>query len=1566
MADIVTDHYELDTVGSAPLGWTNGGTACDVFDVQNTLATPDGTKYMRCDRASTGNAQLLARGSSVSGPGAVEFLMRQENAQETTAFQLLSGGWGPAEVRVKIRFRGNVAQNIEYYDDATSLWTSSGVNWAVDTWYRFRIEVNNAADTYTLYVDNTLCTLIPVRMENYATLDNFDRLLFNIQGDDSNITYVDNFEIYTHKKWIGGTSTNWATADNWAPNGVPLVTDSVRFTDQSLTTNQPVLDQSRDIANLLIDDNNLGPNSVSLSLNGFTLTASKLDHDSGGTIAVGSGTLTLTAAADMNGTITVSTGTVNGDGTWDGTGGTVTFTGAGTLALSSLVTAVAATLTSTAGTVKYDMPGGAGSQTIDPNVTYYNLWVAGSGTKTLGGNLTANNNVEVSAATLEVSTYTLTVGATATVNGGTLKMSGSGGILKIGSGGTLQMSSGTIQVTGVPTIQRLTTSGVEGTNFFNVNFTGGTLDVSQWDIRSVNSLGVRIGSGVTVTKFDNIAWAGTFESTGSPSILLDITAQTATLSGHTFPTSWGTHQPAAGEDFNVRANTSGTVTMQDATGDWGGEDDDNDNGGTVTWTTTGIIWEGNSSVTWSTGSNWAGGTAPGAGDKAIIPSSPVGSFDDPTVTADTTIDLLNIATGRTITINNTITLTVDGDGSGTLVSGSGTLAGSGTLKVTPLANRTLNDASLTFPGLTVTAGDNLVNVTVTDGTTVTVTGVLELANGSLDVGSATLDLNQVDFRSSVSAAGEGLVSTDIGATFLVSGNWAIANGARFDTGPGCLVKFDGTAAQVIDIEGAADVDFNRLTVANSSATVTVYDNSGFRLLVLGQLIVGSGANFVVQDLLDPDAALTFNDGGSNNGTLRLEGGLADDLTELGSTFTPASGTVVYAGAASETVFTLINDVTPISYNNLTIDNTGATTATQQAAVLDINGNFLINDSDASFTASTSDLTLAGNFTNNGDFIASAGVNVTLDGGTQTVTISGAGDTDFRDLTVNGTLTDTLASNVTVTDTLTVTGGTLDTATYTLTAGNITINGGKFTMTGSGTTLKIANAGTLSMTSGTFNIADVATVPKITTSGTEGTNFYSVSLTGGVLDVAELDIRSVNTSGVVIGSGVTIRRFDQVEWSSTFDSSAAASVMLDVTAQTTSFGGHVFPASWGTHAADIAVRANTSGIVSMEDATGDWAGEDDDSDNGGTVNWIQLGAKANLFDDTFHGQVGAANPVRWYPNGSPTVAIVQNGGVAADEDEYCSITRSLANEGGYFTFNPVTSGKMVVEWLARKSNTTDATEFYVTDVGAGSNRAQVRFSGAGNIQYYNGTGWVTTTTYAADTWYRWRLELNEDADTFDVYLNNASQVTGVTMQNNGTAKMGAFEASVRSSDSNTTLVDDVEVYTHKKWIGGTSANWATAANWAPSGVPAVSDTVRFTDQTLTTNQPDLDSSRTVAGMLIDDDGFGPNNTDVDILTFALTDSGVLTLDSSGNLDVASGTVTAQGAADVDGTITLTTGTVNGDGSWDGTGGTITLTGAGSLILSNTVTAVAGTLTGTVGTVRYDAAVNQTVDTGLTYF
>jgi hypothetical protein len=287
------------------------------------------------------------------------------------------------------------------------------------------------------------------------------------------------------------------------------------------------------------------------------------------------GTVTFTATTDAisGGTFDGGSATLDFNAPFTLSGGTFILSSGSNLFATTFTISGTPTFTVGTNTVTFDF----GNATINSNQAFHHVTINSISTKTLGAALDANGTLTVQAGTFQIGGNTLTA-ANATVSGGTLSMTGSGGKLKISGSGTLSMSSGAITVADVATPVELTTSDTVTPTYVGVSLTGGTLNILELAVNYLKNTGFVIGSGVTVTNFNKVTWSATSQAGGGTDVMLDITAQTVNLLSHVFPAGW------TNGECNVRSNTSGTVSMWDWTGAFGGEDFDCDtSGGEVRW-----------------------------------------------------------------------------------------------------------------------------------------------------------------------------------------------------------------------------------------------------------------------------------------------------------------------------------------------------------------------------------------------------------------------------------------------------------------------------------------------------------------------------------------------------------------------------------------------------------------------------------------------------------------------------------------------------------------------------------------------------------------------------------------------------------------------------------------------------------------------------------------------------------------------------------------------------------------------------------------------------------------------
>ncbi|MBP6023584.1 beta strand repeat-containing protein [Ferruginibacter sp.] len=167
------------------------------------------------------------------------------------------------------------------------------------------------------------------------------------------------------------------------------------------------------------------------SIAGFNITGDVSMTKTGNTATltgnVNADALTINGAG---GTLNLGTGlTHTFTGTWTRTNGTLNG-GSSTLSLSATpgpVAGAGGTFTAGTGTVDYS---GAGVQTL-AGLTYFNLTISGSGTKTLGANTTIPNNgtLNLAGGTLAGGAFTLTMASTSNIirSGGDMTVTPSGG-----------------------------------------------------------------------------------------------------------------------------------------------------------------------------------------------------------------------------------------------------------------------------------------------------------------------------------------------------------------------------------------------------------------------------------------------------------------------------------------------------------------------------------------------------------------------------------------------------------------------------------------------------------------------------------------------------------------------------------------------------------------------------------------------------------------------------------------------------------------------------------------------------------------------------------------------------------------------------------------------------------------------------------------------------------------------------------------------------------------------------------------------------------------------------------
>src|ERR1051326_6974439 len=783
-------------------------------------------------------------------------------------------------------------------------------------------------------------------------------------------------------------------------------------------------------------------------------------------------------------------------------------------------------------------------QTVSQSPTYKILKISGAGVKTAGNNLTIAEDLNVSAGTLSLSTFTA-------------NRSTSGGTLTVASGATLDIG---------------------GTNSFPSNYTTHSLDVAGTVAYSGTA------QSVSNEAYGNLTLSGSGTKTMPGSAM--------TLAG-TFTTA-GTASATAAAVINFTnvvlgtgATFNGSTFTHNVTGDW------TNNGGTFAGSTSTITFNGS-------GAQAINGTAASQTFNNVVVNKSTGTLSVSGSTTTVTFNgftetLGNFTPPATLNISGTATLTagtftagtnvnVSGDwtnNGGTFAPGTGTVTFNSSTAAQAIngtaASQTFNNLTVNKSGQVLSLGGSTTGVTVNNTLTVTA-GTLN-PNGGLFTGSGANTLsvtgtllvdattfagNYTSFETRTLNAG-GTVqysnanpTIDVGITyqnltFSGSGNAVLSStplilqGNLSNTGGGTLnfgsnsVTISGTVATP---SIAAFTTSGTLTGSKTSGIATLQGNSSLGALAVntagGTLNLGSGTNTVTGNVSVTGGTL---DGGSS--TLNVGGNWANTATFTGST-----STVLFNG--SNSTQTLTGTTT---FNSVTVNHSGTGGVTATGSTLTVSsllevqaGTFTSSstykdiqiDAGAAFVSDGSQINVSGNWTNNGGTFTPAGNTVNFNGtGAQSIQGTAASQTFFnvtvaktagQTLSVGGSTTALTVNNWTETTgnfsapaTLTVNGNvTLTAGTFTAgatinAAGNWTNNGGTFTPGTGAVTFNGTGAQSINGTAASQTFNNLTVNKASNTLGVSGST-ATLTVNGDFTLTAGIDSAGTATAMNVAGNG----------------------------------------------------------------------------------------------------------------------------------------------------------------------------------------------------------------------------------------------------------------------------------------------------------------------------------------------------------------------------------------------------------------------------------------------------------------
>ena len=667
-------------------------------------------------------------------------------------------------------------------------------------------------------------------------------------------------------------------------------TDQVSW---SATTETPTANNSVGITvmNDVTVDANVTIDQTTVN-SGKTLT---INSDKTLTINDGDGTdLSSEGTLDINGTLSIGTGLVDSDGSFDATGGNVTFTDAGNLKLGGAVTSLG-TFTKSASTITYD---GADQTILALDYSTLAISSATNGaTKTFtDGTTKVDNEIEIVAADVNTS-ITLTGSSRDNV---------------------------TVQVT---------EPGITGSRVFYIDASGKTINISNMTIRGGNISGVPddgacIYVNAGVANFENVNVFDGKARHGS-GILVGAFSVRVVLENCTVSNNSGENSASRGGGISVYAGTlsinNSTISNNTAL---------IDGGGIAVEATAGSVTITNCTFENNTAGNRAGGIGGDESTVIDISNSTIHGNTASNVAGGVgslgTLTLKNVSIannssnisvggglffqGTSLTCINTIianninndyyylggTLTDNGYNVVENSNVAANVTGGFHNATSILYNTKYNDASITETSWTQGGGDPLTNqdlnlsTTLADNGTTNGTQTLALNAGSFAAASATTSIpygNSPFWNGSPIADQRGVArtanhNTSIGAfsnllyeyRTIANGNWnEVSSGA--EVWERSLVGLD-TWETVTNADDLPDYEDESITVKNDVTVTTDITIDQTTVNSSNTLTVSSGVTLTIENNLTigSEAGLTINSDAANNGSLIVSGTSTGNIT----------------------------------------------------------------------------------------------------------------------------------------------------------------------------------------------------------------------------------------------------------------------------------------------------------------------------------------------------------------------------------------------------------------------------------------------------------------------------------------------------------------------------------------------------------------------------------------------------------------------------------------------------------------------------------------------------------------
>jgi hypothetical protein len=344
----------------------------------------------------------------------------------------------------------------------------------------------------------------------------------------------------------------------------------------------------------------------------------------------------------------------------------------------------------------------------------------------------------------------------------------------------------------------------------------------------------------------------------------------------------------------------------------------------------------------------------------------------------------------------------------------------------------------------------------------------------------------------------------------------LADGTSAKTG---YIEYTGSGNAVLNLQGASILKVDQIRRSTSLTTgILSYTQSGSSATtVYGQNANNTRAKFEITG-----TGTIFNMSGTSSLTIIGGGGgtTFGDLYLQPASSSISGGDIFFGTGTNSQTFRMDASV---DLNNITLYTTGAAnTLNLLVNPLVLKGNLLLNNANSIFNANSINVTIKGNFTNNGTY--NAGTNNTTFNGT-VQTLGGSSTTGFYDLTVSPATSLSLTHDVLVNNNITVSAGSsfIMSASNVEVKGNVTNNGILTNNASPATNGLYLHGSTLQYINGT---GTYGRIELNNASGARITNNLSLTedltLTSGVFNINQY-LLTLGVNSIIRGSGFGINK-----------------------------------------------------------------------------------------------------------------------------------------------------------------------------------------------------------------------------------------------------------------------------------------------------------------------------------------------------------------------------------------------------------------------------------------------------------